>query len=84
MGEAEVLTVARSRGALAVLDEKAGRAVAVGLGIRHVGTVGVLLEAFLGGSLTYQQLVEAFEALGKVAWVSPQLLARVLRQAKEV
>lgn len=83
-GEAEVLAVARSRNCLAILDEKAARAAAVGLGIAHVGTAGLLFEAFLHRLLSYQELVELLENLGKVAWVSPELLAGIIRKAMEV
>ena len=84
MGEAEVLAIAKSRKTVAVLDEKGGRAVAVGLGIAYVGTAGLLFEAFLRRLLSYEDLVGLLERLGKVAWVSPELLAGILRRAKEV
>ncbi len=84
MGEAEVLAIAKSRKALAVLDEKGARAVAVGLGVAHTGTAGLLFEAFLRSLLDYEELVALLERLGKMAWVSPELLAGILRRAKEV
>ena len=82
--EAEVLAFARSRSGLAVLDDKAARALAVGLGIVHTGTAGLLFEAFLRRFLTYQELVVLMQELGKVAWISPELLAGILRRAGEM
>lgn len=84
LGEAEVLAVAKSRAALAILDDKGARAVAVGLGIAHTGTAGLLFEAFLRGFLIYHELVGLLGELGKVAWISPDLLAGILRKAGEV
>ena len=83
-GEAEVLAIAKGRNALAVLDEKAARSLAVGLGILHTGTAGVLYEAFLRRLISYQDLVGLLEELGRLAWVSSTLLAGVLRRATEV
>ncbi|MDP2953055.1 MAG: hypothetical protein Q8O76_07055, partial [Chloroflexota bacterium] len=56
----------------------------VGLGVDHVGTVGVLYEAFLRRMLSYDELIEGLEKLGKVAWVSPDLVAGIIRRAREV
>ncbi|MBI2917833.1 MAG: DUF3368 domain-containing protein [Chloroflexi bacterium] len=84
LGEAEVLAVAENRNALAVLDEKAARAVAVGLGVAHTGTAGLLFEAAARRLVDYEELVELLEQLARVAWVSPELLARVLKRAKEI
>jgi hypothetical protein len=84
LGEAEVLAVASSRHALAILDDKGARAVAVGLGLPHTGTVGLIFEAFLRRFLSYEDLIELLQELGKVAWISPELLARIIRKAGEV
>ena len=84
LGEAEVLSIARSRKGLAILDDKAARAMAVGLGIAHVGTAGVLFESFLQRFLSYQELLGLLQELGKIAWISPELLAGILRKAWEV
>ena len=54
------------------------------LGVAHTGTAGLLFEAFLYRFLSYQELVELLEKLGKVAWISPELLAGILRRAREV
>lgn len=83
-GEAEVLAVASRHKALAVLDDKDARALAVSMSIAHVGTLGVLYEAFLHRMLSYEKLVELLEKLGRVAWISPDLLAGIIRRAGEV
>lgn len=83
-GESEVLAVANIRKALAVLDEKAARAAAVGLGVAHNGTAGVLYEAFLSRLISYQKLVGLLEEFCRLAWVSPELVAGILRRAREV
>lgn len=84
LGEASMLSVAKQRKAIAILDEKEARTIAIGLGIAHIGTVGVLYETFLHKLVSYGELVELLEKLGKIAWVSPDLVARIIRQASEV
>ncbi len=84
LGEAEVLAVAKSRNALAVLDEKGARSIAVSLGIPHTGTAGLLFEAFLQRLITYEELAQHLEYLGGILWVSSELLAGILRKAREV
>lgn len=84
LGEAEVLAVAKSRDALAILDEKGARAIAVSLGIPHTGTAGLLFEAFLQRLVTYEELAQHLEYLGRILWVSSALLAGILRKAREV
>lgn len=83
-GEVEVLAIAKSRDAVAILDEKGARAVAVGLGVVQTGTAGLLYEAFLHKFLNCQELAKLLEEFGKVAWVSPELLTVILRLAREV
>ncbi|MBI4219614.1 MAG: hypothetical protein HY682_05665 [Chloroflexi bacterium] len=81
-GEAEVLAVAKSRRATAVLDEKAARSVALALGVAHIGTIGLLYEAYAKGILGRRKFLEILEALGKIMWISPELLARILRRTE--
>jgi uncharacterized protein len=80
-GESEVLALAGQCGALAILDDKAARASAIGLEILHTGTIGVIYEGFLHGLIDYQKLVELLEKYSKVAWISPDLLANIIRRA---
>ncbi len=84
LGEAEVLAVASLRNALAILDDKDARTVAVGINVAHVGTVGVIYEAFLSKLLSYQGLLELLERLGGVAWIAPDIVAGIIRRAREV
>lgn len=84
LGEAETLAVAQSRNAMAILDDKGASALAVGLGVAHIGTAGMLFEAFLHRIVSYDELVYLLERLAGVAWISPELLAGIIRRAKEV
>jgi predicted nucleic acid-binding protein len=81
-GEASVLAIASERGAIALTDDGRARATARGLGVLHMGTLGIILEAHKRGLLGKREFHEAFEALGKVMWIAPDLLTRILRQAE--
>ena len=65
------------------MDELAGRATAVALGLRITGLLGVLLEANLSGHLS--TLVPILESLDREAgfWRAPSLRERVLKGAGE-
>jgi len=83
-GEAEAVTVAQEVGAdLLLLDEKEARRVATKLGIRLLGTVGLLLWAKREGQLA--EIRGPLEALQKRAGfrISEELCKRVLGEAKE-
>ena len=66
LGEAEVLAVAKERRATAILDDKGARAVAVGLGVVHIGTLGVVYSAYAKGMVTRRELMGLLEDLGRV------------------
>ncbi len=83
-GEAESLALARSRKLMAVLDDKEARAMAEATGVQHVGTAGVLLAAFVKGQLSYDELGEAVRDLGTVLWLSPDVVAEILRRARKL
>ncbi|GGP56791.1 hypothetical protein [Saccharothrix coeruleofusca] len=51
-GEAAVLALARTAGAVAVVDDSAARKAADRFGVEHVGTLGLLCEGIRGGLLT--------------------------------
>lgn len=51
-GEESVLALARHVGAVAVLDDGAGRKAARALGITHTGTMGLVIEAKKQGLVT--------------------------------
>jgi len=82
-GEAEVLAIAKQRGYLLVVDDKEARGMAGALGLDYLGTAGVLLEAFLQGRLTLDGLESAVVDLSRVIWLSPDVVATILRIARE-
>ena len=65
-GEREVLALAReSLDAIAILDDGAARRVAAVLGIRHRGTLGMLLDAKRAGLVVaVQPVLDRLQALG--------------------
>ena len=83
-GEAEALIIAREKGIPVVLDDADARAVARALGIEHVGTLMVPYEAVIKGLIRYNELVSILSELSKVLWVSPAVIAEILRKAEEV
>lgn len=83
-GEAETLALARSRQLMAVLDDKEARAIAEAMGVRYVGTAGILLEAFVSEYLKYDELEEAVRDLSGVLWLSPDVVAEILKSARRL
>lgn len=84
LGQAEVLAVAKERNALTILDDREVRAVAVRMGIPFIGVAGVLYEGFLNKLIDYDQLLEPLETLGKVSWISPELMTGIMKRARKV
>ena len=82
-GEAEALAVATRRKLLFVVDDKEARHVAEALGIEYIGTAGVLLEAYLRRHLTIDGLEDAMTDLTGVLWLSPSVVAAILKKARE-
>jgi predicted nucleic acid-binding protein len=82
-GEAESLALAQSRNLPLVVDEKEGRGMAATLGIAHLGTAGVLLEAFLKGRLSFEELEDTVQELSRVMWLSPAVVVEILTRARE-
>ena len=83
-GESESLALARSRNWTVVLDDKEARWLAETAGVEYLGTAGVLLEAFVTGRFDYDELQDAVADLGKVLWLSPDVVAEILKRAKGV
>lgn len=83
-GEAEALIIARENGIPVVLDDADARALARALGIEHVGTLMVPYEAVIKGLIRYDALLSILSDLSKVLWVSPAVIAEILRKAEEV
>lgn len=82
-GEAEALALARSRGFLLVVDDKEARAAAAAFGVSYTGTVGVLLEAMMSGFLRCDEFEDTITQVSRVMWLSPAVVAEVLRRARE-
>jgi predicted nucleic acid-binding protein len=82
-GEAETLAVAERRKLLVAVDDKEARGMAAALGLDFVGTAGVLLEGFFKGHLNLDDLEKVLMALSSVIWLSPQVVASVLKLARE-
>lgn len=83
-GELEALSLASELRADAVLiDELAGRAAAVGMGLRCVGILGILIQAKVSGLLpAIRPLIDDLQVRGRF-WISPQLRQQVLRRVGE-
>ena len=83
-GEAEAIACAvQSRADWLLIDERRGRVIAERLGLRVIGTLGILIAAKRGG-----QLVEVKPALTELRdragfWMSNDLMQRVLLAANE-
>lgn len=82
-GEAESLALARSRKALVMLDDREARMLASAQGVSCVGTAGFLLEAFGAGRMNVGELEDAVLELSRTIWLSPAVVAEILKRAKE-
>ena len=82
-GEAEALAIAERRRRRIVLDDKEARGMAQALGLDYVGTAGVLLDAFFQEHIGLGDLESAIADLAGVVWLSPKVVATVLRIARE-
>jgi len=69
---------------MVVLDDKEARVVADALEVEHVGTAGILLEAFMRGVFDYDELEEAVRDLGSVMWLAPDVITEILKRAREM
>lgn len=83
-GEAETLAIGASRKLAVIVDEKEARAMAEAMGIERLGTAGVLLEAYVRERIDYDELEEAVRDLGKATWLSPDVIADILKTARGV
>lgn len=83
-GESEAISLAvNSHADILLVDEREGREVARGLGLRLTGTLGILMRAKLDGSLI--SLADTLEKLRSAYAFSlaPELVARALREVGE-
>ena len=82
-GEAESLALAGSRKLMVILDDRAARLFAEVMGVRFIGTAGVLFHAFVKKHLTLDELEHAIGALSQTIWLASDVVAEVLKKARE-
>jgi predicted nucleic acid-binding protein len=63
IGEAAAILLAREKGALLLIDDKMGRSAAEILGVKCLGTVGVLLQALSNSILNLDEFVAILERM---------------------
>jgi uncharacterized protein len=81
-GEREALTLAKAHNALVLMDEDHARAIADQLGLTHVGTLGLLTEAYRRGLLSadaLDELLASIESRDDI-WIHPELCGRIRRE----
>lgn len=83
-GEAESIAVADGRELRLIVDDKEARSVSAVMSVEHLGTAGVLLEACLRRHIDLAETEAAVRDLGRILWLSPAVVAEVLRIAREV
>jgi len=83
-GEAEAIILAREISAdRLIIDERAGRDIARWLGIKMIGTLGILLLAKEEGLIP--QVKDSLDALKKKNfWISKELEVQILKRAREI
>lgn len=67
-GESESMAIALELKGILVIDEKKGRTIAKDLGVKTIGTVGLIALAFKKGMIDSQKAVETYEQLGSVGF----------------
>lgn len=82
-GEAEAITLAKAKGLPVILDDAEARAVARSLGVEHRGTVMVPYEAFARRMIPRHEMIQMLTELSRVLWISPGVVAEILRRAEE-
>ena len=82
-GEAEAIALASVRDLRLIVDDKEARNVAAVAGVEYVGTAGALLEAHLRQCLDLGELEATLRDLSQFLWISPAVVAEVLRLARE-
>lgn len=84
IGEAEAISLAKSRNLALIVDDKDARTVAETLRFEYLGTAAVLLQAHLADIITLEELEEALRRLARIMWLSPDVVAELLRRARGV
>jgi len=84
-GEAEVVVLARSLGAVALIDDPAARRVAEVYGVMKEGSYTIILRALLRGKTTQEQARVSLEKLVSSGWrCDVDLYRRILRSIEEI
>ena len=65
-----------------ILDDAEARAVARSLDLEYMGTLMLPYQAFRREILSREELVEILTSLSRVLWVSPDVIAEILRRAE--
>jgi len=81
--EAESVALARVRELPLIADDKEVRSLAKTLGVPLIGTAGVLLQAYMRRSFGLDSLERALRDLGETLWLSPSVVAEILRRARK-
>ena len=79
-GETTAILLARERKCPVLLDDLAARRFAMGLGLKVIGSVGILIKATGEGLVGKAEALSALEKLAKVMWLSID----VYEQARKV
>lgn len=82
-GEAEAVALAEGRGLAVIVDDRYARRLAGTVGLELMGTAAVLLEAHWQGFLSKTEFAGSLRELGRVTWLSPEVVAELLRLAEE-
>lgn len=82
-GESESIALASARNLQLIVDDKEARSVATAAGMEHLGTVGVLLEAYFRGLIDLEDFEATIQGISRILWLSPAVVAEVLRIARE-
>lgn len=82
-GEAEAIILAKAKNMPVILDDAEARALARSLGVEHKGTMMVPYEAFARRMIPRDDFVQVITDLSKVLWVSPAVIAEILKRAEE-
>jgi predicted nucleic acid-binding protein len=83
-GEIESLAIAAERRRVLLADDKEPRSAARALGVTTLGSAGLLFAAFRLGALDITELDEAVTDLARVLWISADVVADIMRRAREM
>jgi predicted nucleic acid-binding protein len=83
LGEAEAIALASFRKHLLLVDDKEGRAVAAMMEVSHIGTAGLLLEAYFKDFIDFSQLENDLRSLSEIIWLSSTVVLAILKKARE-